>query len=277
MLKYGDNYIGRKFNRLTITKILGHGYCEALCDCGNVKKYRTRVVVNGKTKSCGCYNKDVARAQYKDITGKRFGKLLVMYKTDKREKDTGIIMWHCKCDCGNECDISGKNLRLGRSKSCGCTVGVRSGMSRTRFYNIYRCMKARCYNKKDMSYGRYGNRGIDICDSWRENFLNFKADMYESYLGHVQEYGEKDTTIDRIDVNGNYCKENCRWATLQEQVNNRRNTIHVYYGNQKYALGDLCRIVNKDYCLVYKRIKSGWNIFQALFTPKGEKLNEQIR
>lgn len=126
---------------------------------------------------------------------------------------------------------------------------------------------------------KYGNnyRGIEICDSWKENFLNFKADMYEAYLEHVDKHGEKNTTIDRIDVNGNYCKENCRWATLREQVNNRRNTIHVYYGNQKYALGDLCRIVNKDYCLVYNRIKSGWNIFQALFTQKGEKLNEQIR
>ena len=138
-------------------------------------------------------------------------------------------------------------------------------------------MKSRCYNKKDMNYGKYGNRGIEICDSWKENFLNFKADMYEAYLEHVDKHGEKNTTIDRIDVNGNYCKENCRWATLQEQVNNRRNTIHVYYGNQKYALGDLCRIVNKDYRLVYNRIKSGWNIFQALFTQKGEKLNEQIR
>ena len=109
-----------------------------------------------------------------------------------------------------------------------------------------------------------------------EDIQNF-ADMYEAYLEHVDKHGEKNTTIDRIDVNGNYCKENCRWATLQEQVNNRRNTIHVYYGNQKYALGDLCRIVNKDYRLVYNRIKSGWNIFQALFTQKGEKLNEQIR
>ena len=96
--------------------------------------------------------------------------------------------------------------------------------------------------------------------------------MHESYLKHVKEYGEKNTTIDRIDTNKGYYEENCRWATLQEQNDNRSNTIYVYYGNSKYALPELCRIENKDYYLVYKRIKRGWNIFQALFTSKGEKI-----
>lgn len=71
--------------------------------------------------------------------------------------------------------------------------------------------------------------------------------MYESYLKHVKEYGEKNTTIDRIDTNKGYYKENCRWATLQEQDDNRSNTVYVYYWNSKYALPELCRIVNKDY------------------------------
>ena len=145
-------------------------------------------------------------------------------------------------------------------------------MTGTRFYSIYRNMKLRCYRKKNDKHKYYYDKGVTICDRWLKLFKYFKDDMHESYLKHVKEYGEKNTTIDRIDTNKGYYKENCRWATLQEQNDNRSNTIYVYYGNSKYALPELCRIENKDYYLVYKRIKRGWNIFQALFTSKGEKI-----
>ena len=145
-------------------------------------------------------------------------------------------------------------------------------MTGTRFYSIYRNMRLRCCMKNRDNHKYYYDKGVTICDRWLKLFKYFKDDMYESYLKHVKEYGEKNTTIDRIDTNKGYYKENCRWATLQEQNDNRSNTIYVYYGNSKYALPELCRIVNKDYYLVYKRLKRGWNIFQALFTSKGEKI-----
>ena len=145
-------------------------------------------------------------------------------------------------------------------------------MTGTRFYSIYRNMRLRCCMKNRDNHKYYYDKGVTICDKWLKLFKYFKDDMYESYLKHVKEYGEKNTTIDRIDTNKGYYKENCRWATLQEQNDNRSNTIYVYYGNSKYALPELCRIVNKDYYLVYKRLKRGWNIFQALFTSKGEKI-----
>ena len=269
MLKYDDNYIGRKFNRLTITKILGHGYCEAKCDCGNIRTYQTGYIVNGHTKSCGCYEDEIKRSKYKDLSGMKFNHLTVMYKTDLRSNRQ--VVWHCKCDCGNETNVSSGHLQSGHTKSCGCVLTTEEGFSDSRLYRVYMGIKTRCNNSNDHTYKYYGGVGITICDSWMESFLNFKNDMYESYLEHVDKYGEDNTTVDRIDVSGNYCKENCKWATKLEQANNRRTTTYVYYGNNKYALGELCRILNKKYYMVYRRIKLGWNIYQALFTQKGEK------
>ena len=161
-----------------------------------------------------------------DLTGQTFGKLTVLeYVGLSKGSRTS---WLCQCDCGNTTITIAHSLRRGNTKSCGCVkkekirnMTTKHSMANTRFYKIWTGMKTRCSNKNTINYKDYGGRGITICEEWLD-FNNFKDDMYEDYLKHVEEFGEKQTTLDRIDVNSSYCIENCKWSDYTEQANNRR-------------------------------------------------------
>lgn len=132
-----------------------------------------------------------------------------------------------------------------------------------RLRNLWSGMKQRCYNPKNLRYNCYGGRGIKVCERWLD-YYNFQEDMYESYLEHVAEFGEKDTTLDRIDVNGNYCKENCKWSTKKEQANNKTTNIFTPTGE---TLFNYCKRTGINYNTVRGRLKDGWTLEKALSEP----------
>lgn len=141
------------------------------------------------------------------------------------------------------------------------------GMRKTIFYQKYHKMVTRCTKETDKRYKDYGGRGIE-CE-WK-SFEDFRDDMYESYLQYVEEFGRKETTIDRINVNGNYCKENCRWATWAEQSRNRRDRKPINFNGKSQLITDWSKELKLPLHVLWLRIyRYGWEVEKAFTAPIG--------
>lgn len=161
-----------------------------------------------------------------DMTGQRFGRLLVISKATPKGRNT---RWICQCDCGKEVIATRDKLLKGATKSCGCYIrdvvtsrNKTHGLSKCRLYHVWHSMKDRCNNHNHLHYADYGGRGIRICDEWNNDFSAFYQWAYAN--GYNEEAKQWQCTLDRINVNGDYCPDNCRWVNMKIQRHNRRDT-----------------------------------------------------
>lgn len=193
------------------------------------------------------YNK-----HFKDISGKRYNKLVVLEDGFKKDND----IW-CKvlCDCGNIKFIRKSSIKNNNSRSCGCIHSIELSdrnkkhlLSKTKIYKIYHAMKKRCYDKNDNEYKNYGERGISICNEWLNDFMIF-------YNWSIQNGYTEGLSIDRIDVNGNYNPNNCRWIEKSIQQLNKRNSIRFLINGDYKNLCIICKEYNIKYSIVYKHLK----------------------
>lgn len=212
---------------------------------------------------------------FKDITGCIFSRLTVLGFSGRNKH--GNIFWFCRCDCGNITKISGSNLRNGTSSSCGC---FRSEKVKERLiihgkykksnispeHNTWQSMLNRCLSPKNKQFHRYGGRGIQVCDRWKESFENFLADMGKRPEGK---------TLDRYpDNNGNYCPENCRWATRKEQQNNMSSNKELTFDGRIQNISQWANEAGIKVDVFWHRINYGWPIEKAMSTPV-RKMNKR--
>lgn len=199
--------------------------------------------------------------------GSKFGRWTVL---DETRTAKGKLAWRCRCECGTERVVVGTSLRRGASRSCGCwssEVSSRTcvkrckthGKTGTRAFRTWSAMLDRCRNQRSSNYPRWGQRGIRVCERWASSFENFYADMGDPPDG---------ATLDRIDNDGDYCPDNCRWANGIEQSRNRPgyNRMVTYCGVTA-TVAEWAQRTGLSYSTIWQRINAGWPVNVALTKP----------
>lgn len=189
-----------------------------------------------------------------EIINKRFGKILVVDTI--LSKNYGIICV-CNCDCGNEINLYPSQLKT--RKDCGCVpVNTKHGYSRTNEYSIWNAMMRRCYNENNFAYKNYGGRGILVCERWH---------IVGNFINDMGVRPSKNHSIDRIDNNGNYCPENCRWVTQKEQCRNKRTNIIITIKGETNTLSYWCDFFKINRSVIIGRIRNGVLPEDSFFKP----------
>lgn len=272
---------GMRFGRLkVIERKPNNSWRQAMwlcqCDCGETKIVVGRNLTSGGTRSCGCLQRE--SVPYDDLTGKRYCRLTVVRETDRPNGKKNRHYWLCRCDCGNEIVLSSSAFNSGLTKSCGCyhreevsermrKTKTTHGKTNTRLYGIWGSMKGRCYLQSSTDYPWYGGRGIKVCDEWKDSFEAFEKWAIENGYDPTAPRGK--CTIDRIDPNGNYSPDNCRFITQKEQGNNRCNTLKIECGGEKHTVSEWSEITGIPAKTIYDRLRyPKRSIEDVLFKPR---------
>lgn len=265
---------GTRFGRLTTTgefrrtekrEILW----QCICDCGNTTEVPRSRLATANTRSCGCLHKEQlaemakARADQMSLIGQKFERLTVIKEAPRNpQHNKPTRMWECLCDCGKTAIVTTVRLRNGTTRSCGC-IRSKHGLYKHPVRRTWNNMIQRCTNPNNSSWEDYGGRGITVCDRWRE-FQNFIDDMGVP---------EKGLTIERKDVNGSYCIENCEWVPASQQARNTRRNKSVEWNGKTQCLAQWGEELGMDARILGQRIRSGWPVEKALTTPIQSRWN----
>lgn len=204
-----------------------------------------------------------------DLTGAKFGLLTVI---DFSHKKDGNYYWNCLCECGKQTTAKATRLRQGYKKSCGHLQGNKGvakthGMRYTKIYKIWRSMKIRCTKENSPNYYLYGGRGISFDEKW-VTFDGFYEDMKEGYNDGL--------SLERNDVDGNYCKSNCSWVELKEQAKNKRNTAYITYKGIKRRAHDWAELIGANPKTLSRRVYLGYSPEECLFGKQYEQIKKFI-
>lgn len=207
-----------------------------------------------------------------DLTGKRFDRLVVegiAFKKNNR------IYWRCKCDCGNFLNVLSYSLIKKQTRSCGCYNKEKSkermtkhGLSKHPLFSIWKAIKRRCYDTKSICYKNYGGRGIVVCDEWKNSYINFyNWAMSNGYKNEKLKSGKNKWTIDRINNDGNYEPNNCRWTTDLVQSQNTRKVRKFNILGETLTIEEMSKKYNINKNCLRSRISRNWDIEKAVLCP----------
>lgn len=273
--------VGQRFGKWTLIEPLYKTRkWRCRCDCGTIKDVRTDALKAGATLSCGCDTKRLQRKAKIEqgskhrLEGQRFGRWTVI-------KYVGDSKWLCECSCGCKKKIQTGELRFGATQMCkSCAIEEQRknprkthGESDTKLYSVFYAMHGRCEYEKDAGYKWYGARGIKVCEAWSgEN-------GYISFAKWAKENGyEEGLEIDRIDTNGDYEPDNCRWATRTENMNNVRSNHRVTINGETKTIAEWARYYNVPYSIFRGRyVLYGWTLESTLNIPLTRGLTKEQR
>ena len=216
-------------------------------------------------------------AKKRDLAGMKFERLTVIDEAEpiKGSHGENLTRWNCVCDCGTKKVVRASELIRHRTLSCGCLGKehramkiTKHGLSNKRVYHIYLGMLDRCYDSNSEMYKNYGGRGIKVCQEWlgNEGATNFANWAYSN--GYNDEL-----TIDRINVNGNYTPDNCRWVDNIVQQNNKTNNRYITINGETKTTKEWSRFVGIGYSTIKQRIYNGWSPEKAIMTPVDKRFS----